>query len=332
MPARDAEATIRAALSSVLRSEGVAFEVVVVDHGSRDATRDIALAMARADGRVRVVEADPSLPLAAALEVGRAACQAPFLARMDADDLMHPRRLAADAQALDEDPRLSAVACRARLFPLHLASMGMRTYVAWQNSVLSPEEHAREIWIEQPLCHPATTFRAAALNEVGGYRAGDFAEDYELFLRLLVSGHCIRKRPVFHHGWREHGRRATWKDGRMHRDTFARLKARALVERYGLRERPVLIAGAGKEGGRIARSLVEVGVQPVCFFDVSERRIGRVRYSAPVLPRGAMREERQRRSDAFLIGAVGTSGARGAVRAQMAAAGFVEGVDAVVVA
>lgn len=332
MPVRNAARTVRSALGSVLRSRGVSFEVVVVEHASSDGTREILDDIARADGRVRIVDAEAALSLAEVLEEGRRRCRAPYLARMDADDLMHPERLLADKRALDEEGEIAAVACRTRLFPLHRAGIGMRAYVFWQNTLLTPEDHEREIWIEQPLCHPATTFRADVLDEVGGYRSGEFPEDYDLFLRLVLRGKRLKKRPVFHHGWREHGARVTYCDPRTSRDALCDAKARALVERFSLDERPVFIAGAGKEGGRMARCLGKLGVRPSRFFDVSPRRIGRVRHGAPVLPREQLSVERRAHDDAFLIGAVGTSGARGSVRALFQDAGFIEGDDAVVVA
>ncbi|RIK94816.1 MAG: glycosyl transferase family 2, partial [Proteobacteria bacterium] len=61
LPARDAAATLPAALASVARqraagaAEGFALECVVVADGSRDPTRAIAEACARRDPRFRVV-------------------------------------------------------------------------------------------------------------------------------------------------------------------------------------------------------------------------------------------------------------------------------------
>lgn len=332
MPARDAARTLPAALGSVLRSVDCDLEVVLVDHASRDATADIARAAAARDPRVRVISAAAELTLAEVLEHGRHACRAPYIARMDADDLMHPRRLHADVAVLERCPDIGVVACRTRLFPSDRVGAGMQAYVRWQNTLLTHEDHARDIWIEQPFCHPATTLRAAALEQVGGYRAGWFPEDYDLYLRLFLAGVRFLKRPVVHHGWREHARRVTHTNGRSHRDAFASVKARYLQTKYQLSERQVFIAGAGKEGGRIARSLAHYGVRPHCFFDVSPARIGRMRYGVPVLAREQMQEERTRVPRAFCIGAVGTSGARGGVRQHLADAGFVEGVDAVVVA
>jgi glycosyltransferase involved in cell wall biosynthesis len=326
MPVRDAAVTVGRALRSVLRSRSVELEVVCVDHGSRDATPQILRHLGR-DARVRIVDGSSATDVAGALEMGRALCAGPFIARMDADDVMHPARLAADCAWLQDQPSLAAVACRTKLIPKGRSTAGLRAYVAWQNACLSQGEHARDIWIEQPVCQPATTFRAQALADLGGYHSGPFPEDYELFLRLAVAGAGIEKRPAVQHAWRQHAATSS----RFDRDVLAVLKARALVARFQLKERDVYIAGAGKEGGRIARALMASGKAPAAFLDIATRRIGRVRHGVAVLDARELPSLRAR-AGAFIIAAIGTSGARGVVRAQLADAGFVETVDCVVVA
>lgn len=328
LPARDAAATLGVAVRSVLRSRGVRLELVAVEHGSGDDTPALLERFAATDGRLRVLRLPATVPFVEALEAGRKLCRAALIARMDADDVMHPDRLAADVARLRSDASLAAVASRAKLIPRHRTTAGLRAYVAWQNAVLTPDEHAREIWIEQPVCQPATTFRAAVLDEVGGYRDAGCPEDYDLFLRLATGGWRLEKRLEVHHAWRRHALSSS----RWPRDAFAKRKARALVERFHVDERPLLVAGAGKEGGRIGRALLELGATPAAFLDVAPWRIGRSRHGAPVLPASELAGLRARHPDAFVVAAVGTSGSRGVVRGQLAAAGFAEGIDCVVVA
>jgi len=327
MACRDAADTVDEALAGALQS-GVDLEVVAVDHGSVDET---AQRLAAHEG-VRVIARPREESFVDAVNAGLAQCRADVVARMDADDRMHPDRLSADLAALAADPTLDAVSCHAELFPLEETGMGMRTYVAWQNTLESPADHTREVWIEQPVCNPATTFRRATLERLGGYRDGDFPEDYDLFLRLLSSGGRLLKREAVHHAWRQHSASLTRTDARYSRDGLARAKAAAMIVRFGLEDRPLFIVGAGKEGRRIGRALDEHGVRAQRWFDVAPDKIGRTRRGAPVLNVARLAEERAAAPGVFVIGAVGTSGARGAVRAGFVEAGFVEGEDAIVVA
>src|SRR5512141_1698978 len=108
LPARDAAATLRAAAVSILRQTERDLALVCVDDGSVDGSREVLARLAARDGRVRVLHG-PGEGIARALERGRAACDAEVIARMDADDVAHPRRLALQLEALRADPRLVAV-------------------------------------------------------------------------------------------------------------------------------------------------------------------------------------------------------------------------------
>ncbi len=334
LPIRDAAPTLPTALGSVLRSRAVELEVVAVLHACSDRSADVLARVARRDARVIVVEAPAALSLGGALEAGRARCGAPLIARMDADDVMHPDRLAADVAWLTKRPRAGAVACRARLAPrrAHVDGrhVGMAAYLAWQNAALTGADHERELWIEQPLCHPATTFRAAALASVGGYRTAPapFPEDYDLFLRLARDGWALEKRAALQHAWRVHPGQST----RTPRDLLALVKAEHLVARFGLGSRPVVVCGAGKEGRRIARALAGQGVEPAAFVDVAPDKVGRRRRHVVVRHVDELASLRAELPGAFALGAVGTSGARGVVRAGLERAGFVEGASFVMVA
>jgi glycosyltransferase involved in cell wall biosynthesis len=62
IPARNEERSIEAAVTSVLQSRGVNFEVIVLNDSSTDRTAEIVAAIATRDLRVRI-ESAPSLPL-----------------------------------------------------------------------------------------------------------------------------------------------------------------------------------------------------------------------------------------------------------------------------
>jgi len=59
IPARNEELNIRAAIESVLQSEGVNFQVLVWDDGSTDATAEIVRSIAMKDDRVSLLEGTP---------------------------------------------------------------------------------------------------------------------------------------------------------------------------------------------------------------------------------------------------------------------------------
>ncbi len=316
MPVRDAEPRLlRRALTSTLRSVGVDVDVVVVDHGSADAVK--------VDG-ARVVRVDRDVAFADALNIGVTAAAGDVIARMDADDVMHPHRLREQLAYLREHADVDVVSSCVKVIPKHTSMM--RGYVMWQNQLRTDADHRRERFIEQPLCHPAVMFRRQAFDDVGGYVASDAPEDYELFLRVMSAGRRFFKLKAVHLGWRQHAGQST---RRISRDTIAGLKARFIVADCGAKDRAVIVVGASKEGRRISRALRGQGVGVTAFVDVDARKQGRLVHDAPVHPPEWLHT---RPRGALVLGAVGTSGARGAVRALWADVGVVEGDDAFCVA
>ena len=124
MPVRNEERYLQAALDSLYRQSLPDWELLAVDDGSLDATPGILSRAARADARVRVIRREGG-GLVAALNDGLKECRAPLLARMDGDDISHPRRLELQACYLQANPGAGLVACGFRHFPRTGLKRGM---------------------------------------------------------------------------------------------------------------------------------------------------------------------------------------------------------------
>ena len=180
LPVRDGAATLRPALRSLLAQTLERIEIVVVDDGSRDGSAEIALALG--DPRVLVLRGGARQGLAARLNEGIDAARAPLVARMDADDLAFPERLARQAAHLDANPKVDLLGTRALI---HDAS-GRATGVF-------PGEPTHEAICATPwrgfrLCHPSWMGRREwfvrwRYREHGTHRC----EDQDLLLRSRLG-------------------------------------------------------------------------------------------------------------------------------------------------
>jgi len=319
LPLRDAAATVRAAAVSILRQTERDLSLVCVDDGSRDGGGEVLARLAGRDRRVRVLRG-PGEGIARALERGRAACDAEVIARMDADDVAHPRRLALQLEALRADPWLAVVGGRVRLFPRRALRAGMIRYAGWLNGLVSPELIERDLLIEAPLVHPATAIRSAALEAVGGWRDGAFPEDYDLWLRLAAAGGRLTNLAAPVLDWREGPARATRTDPRYALERHMALKCAHLAAHVLSRGTEVLLWGAGPTGKAFADALRAEGIGVRAFLEVDPVKIGRTARGAPILPH----DRAVRFRGIPILVAVGAPGARELIRAELRAQGLCE--------
>ncbi len=165
----------------------------------------------------------------AALNTGLAACRAPLLARMDGDDICHPRRLELQAAYLDAHADTGLVACNFRHFPRTTLKQGMLAYETWQNTLVSHDLIMRDLFVESPFVHPSIMARRRLIKAVGGYRDCGWAEDYDLWLRLADSGIRFARLPQTLFFWRDHPERATRTMSEYSADAFRACKLDYLV-------------------------------------------------------------------------------------------------------
>jgi len=238
---------------------------------------------------------------------------------MDADDVSHPERFALQKSWLDQRPEISAVSCKVRIFPRNGMSEGMRVYETWLNSLTSPEEIAREIFVESPLAHPSVLVRREVLEEAGGYGHRG-PEDYDLWLRLHGRGHRSGKVPRTLFWWMDRPDRISRCSPDYSREAFRRCKARHLAGRLGPGASVILVGN--REAKRMAALLREKGVTVKGFVDIHPNRVGTRRGVTPVF---GYQDLARNRPDCLLLAAVGTRGAREEIRRQLTELGFREG-------
>ncbi|HEY1086293.1 MAG TPA: glycosyltransferase, partial [Archangium sp.] len=247
LPARNASATIEAAVNSVLAQTFRAFELIVVDDASTDDTRAKLDAIRLRDDRLKVIDG-PGRGFIAALEAGLPHCRGEFLARMDADDESLHTRFEKSLAALEADPSLAGVGTGVEIFrDDQPPSPNFLAYGQWLSSLTTPETLFADALVESPLCHPSVTLRRRVLDEVGGWRDGDFPEDWELWLRILERGHRLACLPEVLHRWRDGNGRLTRTDPRYRWEAHLALKADFVSRRLGT-ERGLVLWGAGEKG------------------------------------------------------------------------------------
>jgi hypothetical protein len=228
MPAYNAARWLPEAVRSVLAQEGPSFELLIIDDGSSDETP--ALLAALRDARVRSIRQPENMGLIAALNRGLSEARGPFIARLDADDLCKPGRLAQQHATLNSDASAAMVSGFSEL----IAESGK--HIAWSRWRFSPEAYFYLLHFRNCIGHSSVMFRRAAALAAGGYRpAYKRAEDFELWGRLSQRGKivCLPRELI---AYRVHGTSVSVREA----DAQAEMAAQIAGERLAaLLEEPI---------------------------------------------------------------------------------------------
>ena len=323
LPLRDAAATLESCLESLANQTLGDVEVVAVDHGSVDATPAL---LGKWSGRLDglSVHRHAGGSLLDALNEGLARCRGTYIARMDGDDLCLPQRLEEQVQWLDSHPETHLLGSRVELFSGSGLTEGYRSYQDWINGVVSPEQIARELFVECPLPHPTWMARREVYERLGGYQDNDLPEDYHFLLRCAEAGLGLAKHPLALLRWREHPERHSRTHPRYKRDAFFRLKAR-FIDKLFLQGRPAVVWGAGDRGRLLIRSLLDAGVTVAACVGLSEEdgRRPTEAHGVPVTAPDALPAQ----LPGPILVCVGTPGIRPAIHDFMRGRGLDEGRD-----
>ncbi|HRE01960.1 MAG TPA: hypothetical protein PLV68_11725, partial [Ilumatobacteraceae bacterium] len=198
------------------------------------------------------------------------------------------------------------------------APAGMVRHVAWWNGLTTHEEMSRARFVDAPICHPTAMMR----RELVSYRAGPFAEDHDLWLRLLAENVRFAKVDETLVTWRERPERATRVDSRYDDE-----HRRALVHEHLVRElrsRRVVLWGAGEYGRWHGRHLRAAGVVIEQALDIDPKKVGRrILDGVPVESADHLGPPDGR----CVLAAVASRGAQSEIRERLESAGWREGVD-----
>jgi glycosyltransferase involved in cell wall biosynthesis len=323
LPVRNGGKYLRSAVDSILAQTLGDLELLVIDDHSSDGA---VAALDRSDRRLKVT-GNQGRGLVDAFATGQARAKGAFIARMDADDLACPHRLAEQVAYLESNPGVDIAGGCVQFFSEGVIGEGTRRYQRWLNSVRSPEDIHAQIFIESPIPNPTAMFRPAALGALGGYRRCTWPEDYDLFLRADRAGMAMGKPDGVVLEWRDHPHRLTRTDPLYARERFQRAKAHYLAHGR-LPPKPVLIWGAGPTGRRMHDLLAAEGVATAGFIEVHPRRVGGRKRGRPVYGIGRAVAGRAE----FILVAVGARGARAKIRKYLARHGRREGEDHLFVA
>jgi glycosyltransferase involved in cell wall biosynthesis len=178
MPAYNAAAYIGFAIDSVLKQTYENFELIIVNDCSTDDTAKIIAGYS--DPRIRVITNEKNLTLSPTLNKGLEQARGEFIARLDADDIAYPTRLAQQVACFERDRSLGLVSSWNAIID---AKNRVTAIARWR---FTPESLYFALQFRNCLTHSSVMFNKKLVKALGGYTVGR-SEDYDLWSKLVAT-------------------------------------------------------------------------------------------------------------------------------------------------
>lgn len=189
------ECYVGEAIESILQQTYTHFEFIIVNDGSTDATG--ACIASYRDNRIYCITIEKNEGLTKSLNRGIRAAHGKYIARMDADDTSMPERL--EKQVAFMEHHADAAVCGTGTLIVDGESR------VEQIMECDPDKIAENIYLGNQLVHSATIMRREVIETAGLYNEDyRYAQDYELWFRLLSHGDRLYNIPDILHNYRVH--------------------------------------------------------------------------------------------------------------------------------
>ena len=227
MPLYNGITYIKESLESVQAQTFKDWEFIIVnDYGSDDGCADIVRSYAEKDSRIKLVQTEKRLGLAASLNLGLDMAQGEYVARVDVDDPSKPERFAKQIAFMDTHPEICLCSC-------------------WMTTLTPKESHLEKMAVGSDriratsmfgcqVCHAGAMLRKTVFDKNNWrYNPAYLSEDHELWTRVQSEGGKIENIPetLVMHRWGFGG--VTMSKGERLRQEVRQINKRA-VETFGV--------------------------------------------------------------------------------------------------
>ena len=188
LPAYNCEKHIGKAIQSVLQQSLADFELIIINDGSIDKTETIILQFI--DPRIIYIKNPENKGLIHTLNRAIELVNGKYTARMDADDICLPERLAKQKEYLDTHNETTMVATTVSYIDENGNDKGI-----WQldREMITPDLIRNKMPFENCIAHPSIMIRSEVLKKLKYNPRQVNIEDFDLWLRLLNRNNVIDK-------------------------------------------------------------------------------------------------------------------------------------------
>ncbi len=230
MPCYNAELYLREAIDSVIGQSYKNLEILLIDDGSKDKTKEIIVEYAGRDSRIIPIFNEKNLGLIRTLNKGVSLASGEFVARMDADDISGLNRIENIISAFYQQPELDVIS--ASFF--YLSPEGKVLRRNFPKATLSKALHFVSFFCT-PVIHPCVVVRTKVFKENPFDEQYLHSEDYEIFSRMLNMGYQFKNvlEPLYF--LRMNTQSVSYKFERIQISTHTKISLRNIEDYFGVK-------------------------------------------------------------------------------------------------
>lgn len=176
LPVYNSEKYVKEAIDSIINQTFTDFELLLINDASTDGSLHVIEQYE--DPRIRIINNEVNLKVVKSLNKGLSLARGEFIARMDADDVAHPRRFEKQLDYFNKHPEVD------------LCGSWVQTFGSESKILKAATEHehikARLLFLN-PMFHPAIMFRRESFERHNLRYDEEFtnAEDYGLWVNAI---------------------------------------------------------------------------------------------------------------------------------------------------
>lgn len=180
------------AIESLLNQTLLPNEIVIVQDGEIPFELEKVLKNYKVKNHsiFQIVQLEKNYGLGIAMKKGIEYCNYEWIARMDADDISHPKRFEKQMSVIKKNPNLAIVGTNSEDFEFNVKKVKSKRIMPEKNQEILKFSKRR-----CPFIHPTIIFNKSKVLDVGSYEDIKYFEDYNLFLKILkrYEGHNIQE-------------------------------------------------------------------------------------------------------------------------------------------
>jgi|APSaa5957512535_1039671.scaffolds.fasta_scaffold63062_2 glycosyltransferase involved in cell wall biosynthesis len=179
MPVYNCEKYLHESIPSILAQSFQNFEFIIINDGSTDKSEEIIRKYQKKDNRIiHLIQENQGI--AKSLNRGIEESRGQYIARMDADDISHPKRFELQLDYFESNQNVDIVGCQVSV----ISPTGLKLH---SNNMLPTEDYQIKwhLIFSTPLIHPALMIRKNVYSKIGNYNNNlTVAQDIELWHRI----------------------------------------------------------------------------------------------------------------------------------------------------